>query len=153
MFVNSETTPGNIVLPKNMFGEYYYNFDLKSFDVWSKEFIDVNDIEIPRGLGVSGLIRKRDWDEIGGNDPIFAPTSWDDHDLFLRMHLKGFKFITTSKSLVYHFGARGSHRLEENDNKSSIRQIDSESKNAKKFFDKWNGMPIFDVYGQIIGVR
>jgi glycosyltransferase involved in cell wall biosynthesis len=153
MFVNSETTPGNIVLPKNMFGEYYYNFDLKSFDVWSKEFVDVNDIEIPRGLGVSGLIRKRDWDEIGGNDPIFAPTSWDDHDLFLRMHIKGFKFITTSKSLVYHFGARGSHRLEENDNKSSIRQTESEAKNAKKFFDKWNGLPIFDIYGQIIGVR
>jgi len=153
MFVGSETTPGNIVVPKDAFGEYYHNFDHDLFDEWAIEFVENNDIEIPRGLGVSGLIRKRDWDEIGGNDPRFAPTSWDDHDLFLRMHQAGFKFITTSKSLVYHFGARGSHRLEENENQSSTRQLESESKNVRKFFDKWNGLPIFDVYGQIIGVR
>jgi GT2 family glycosyltransferase len=89
----------------------------------------------------------------GGNDPIFAPTSWDDHDLFLRMKHRGFKFVTTSKSVIYHFGARGSHRLEENDNKSSQRQREAEQRNALKFFKKWGGMPMFDNYGQIIGVK
>ena len=154
MFPGSETTPGNIVVDKEMFGENYHNFNTNTFDNWTDEFYQSNpDIEIPRGLGVSCLIRKSDWDEIGGNDPQFAPTSWDDHDLFLRMYQSGFKFITTTNSLVYHFGARGSHRLEENNNRSSVRQMEAENKNAKKFFDKWGGMPVFDAYGQIIGVR
>jgi GT2 family glycosyltransferase len=153
MFPGSETTHGNIVVDKDMFGEYHNNFDSKLFDDWTLEFITENDVEIPRGLGVSCLIRKSDWDIIGGNDPQFAPTSWDDHDLFLRMHKAGFRFITTSKSLVYHFGARGSHRLEENNNKSSERQMLAEQRNAQKFYNKWGGMPLFDSYGQIIGIR
>lgn len=153
MFPGSETTYGNIVVDKDVFGEYHNNFNSKLFNTWTSEFTNDNDIEIPRGLGVSCLIRKSDWDEIGGNDPQFAPTSWDDHDLFLRMHKKGFKFITISKSLIYHFGARGSHRLEENDNKSSERQMLAEQQNAQKFYNKWGGMPLFDNYGQIIGIR
>lgn len=154
MFTGSVTTPGNIVVKKELFGEYYHNFDSEFFNVWAEDFIKINgDIEIPRGLGVSCLIRKIDWDEIGGNDPIFAPTSWDDHDLFLRMYKVGFTFITSAKSIIYHFGARGSHRLEENNNQSSERQRIAEQKNAKKFYDKWGGLPVFDSYGQIIGVQ
>jgi GT2 family glycosyltransferase len=153
MFPNSQTTPGNIVIPKESFGEYSHNFNSELFDDWASEFVLENNVEIPRGLGVSGLIKKSDWDHIGGNDPIFSPTSWDDHDLFLRMYRDEYKFITTSKSLVYHFGARGSHRLEENQNKSSERQQTSEQKNARKFFEKWGGFPIFDEYGQIIGIQ
>lgn len=153
MFPNSATTPGNIVVPTDTFGEYHYNFDSTFFDEWSNEFTQTNDIEIPRGLGVSALIRKSDWDYVGGNDPIFAPTSWDDHDLFLRMKQSGFKFVTTSKSVIYHFGARGSHRLEENDNKSSQRQMEAEQRNTLKFIKKWGGIPMFDNYGQIIGVK
>jgi GT2 family glycosyltransferase len=154
MFLGSTTTPGNIVVSKDEFGEYWNNFNSVYFNEWSSEFIKMNsELEIQRGLGVSALIRKSDWEEIGGNDPIFAPTSWDDHDLFLRMHFAGFKFITTASSLVYHFGARGSHRLEENNNQSSTRQIEAETINAKKFFNKWAGMPVFDVYGQIVGIR
>jgi len=153
MFPGSETTPGNIVVDKETFGEYHDNFNSNLFDNWSLMFVTDNDIEIPRGLGVSCLIRKLDWDTIGGNDPQFAPTSWDDHDLFLRMNKEGFKFITTSKSLIYHFGARGSHRLEENNNKSSERQMLAEQRNAQKFYNKWGGLPLFDSYGQIIGIR
>jgi hypothetical protein len=50
---------------------------------------------------------------------------------------------------VWHFGARGSHRLEENDGKSSQRQIESEQKNYTKWIQKWGKPPIFDQYGTI----
>ena len=153
MFPGSQTTPGNVIVEKEAFGAYHDNFNSQLFDTYAKSFTEGNDIQIPRGLGVSALIRKTDWDFIGGNDPIFAPTSWDDHDLFLRMHNEGFKFVTTTKSLIYHFGARGSHRLEENENKSSERQMTAERRNARKFFEKWGGMPVFDQYGQIKGVK
>jgi GT2 family glycosyltransferase len=102
---------------------------------------------------LSGLIRKKDWDEIGGNDALFAPASWDDMDLFLRMLNKGFEFVLTSKSLVFHFGARGSHRLEENNNQSSERQIKAERDNAQKWLRKWGTMPEFNQYGMICGLK
>ena len=74
-------------------------------------------------------------------------------DLFLRMLQKDFKFVLTSKSLVWHFGARGSHRLEENNNQSSQRQKQAEQRNIKKWLEKWKSLPIFDEYGMIIGLQ
>jgi hypothetical protein len=74
-------------------------------------------------------------------------------DLFLRMRNAGYQFILTTKSLVWHFGARGSHRLEENNGQSDIRQRIAESINQTKFYNKWGGMPVFDEFGTIKGVK
>lgn len=153
MFPNSQSRPGTIVVPKDSFGAYHYDFNSDSFDKFAKEFTTVNDVEIPKGEGVSGLIKKEHWDEIGGNDPRFSPASWDDMDLFLRMLQSGFRFILPSKSLVWHFGARGSHRLEENDGKSSQRQKESERNNKQKWVSKWGSLPTFDQYGMINGLQ
>ena len=153
MFNNPSSRPGTVIVSKDEFGAYYDNFDKEYFEEWAQEFIKQNNFEIPKGEGVSGLIRKKDWDEIGGNDPIFAPSSWDDMDLFYRMLQKDFKFVLTSKSLVWHFGARGSHRLEENNNQSSQRQKQAEQRNTKKWLEKWESLPIFDEYGMIKGIR
>lgn len=144
--------PGTHFVPKEAFGAYHDDFNPKLMLDYAKQIAEKNDFEIPKGEGVSGLVRKSWWDTIGGNDPLFAPTSWDDHDLFLRMLNKGGRFLMPTKSVVYHFGARGSHRLEENNGQSSQRQRESEAKNARKFFEKWGGMPIFDQYGMIKGV-
>ena len=112
----------------------------------------MNDFQIPKGEGVSGVVRKCDWDEIGGNDPLFAPASWEDMDLFLRMLQAGFRFVLPSKSLVWHFGARGSHRLEENDGKTAERQLKAERDNQQKWVKKWGRLPKFDEYGFICGL-
>ena len=122
MFPDSKTRPGTIVVAKETFGAYHNDFKSVLFDKYAELFTSENDFEIPKGEGVSGLIKKEHWDEIGGNDPLFAPASYDDMDLFLRMLQNGFRFILPTTSLVWHFGARGSHRLEENDGKTSERQ-------------------------------
>jgi len=153
MFGNINSRPGTLILPKETFGAYWNDFKHQEFNEWGKEFVALNDFKIPKGEGVSGLIRKKDWDEIGGNDPLFAPASWEDMDLFLRMLNKNYKFVLTSKSLVWHFGARGSHRLEENNNQSSQRQREAEQKNIKKWLGKWKSLPIFDEYGMIKGLQ
>jgi len=153
MFNNPTQRPGTAIVPPTMFGAYFYDFDSDYFDVWADDFIRLNEgIEIPKGEGVSGLVKKSVWDEIGGNDPRFAPTSWDDMDLFLRMLQHGVRFILPTTSLVWHFGARGSHRLEENNGQSSERQKIAEQENAKKWYSKWGAMPIFDEYGMIKGI-
>jgi glycosyltransferase involved in cell wall biosynthesis len=148
-----ENAYDNIIVPKDYFGEFYYNFDSATFDAFVEEFIKLNNYTIYKGQGVSGLIKKCDWDLIGGNDAQFSPTSWEDKDLFLRMIHAGFSFTLTSKSVVYHFGARGSHRLEENDGKTSKRQQESESVNVIKFIKKWGGLPIYNEHYMIVGTR
>ncbi len=154
MFNNPSSRPGTLIIDKEIFGAYHNDFKFSEFESYAIEFMQSNGLyEIPKGEGVSGLIRKKDWDEIGGNDPIFAPASWEDMDLFLRMLDNGFKFILTGSSLVWHFGARGSHRLEENDGKSSHRQIEAEKKNIQKWLDKWGRLPIFNEVGMINGLK
>ena len=59
------------------------------------------------------------------------------------------RFILPSSSIVWHFGARGSHRLEENNGQSSDRQRKAESDNAQKWLSKWGKMPQFDQYGMV----
>ena len=51
---------------------------------------------------------KSDFQEIGGHDPIFAPQSKEDTDIFNRFHLNGIKFIQTWEGFVYHMTCRGS---------------------------------------------
>jgi len=149
MFPNSQTRPGTVMAPKDYLGAYWNDFNKEGFELWAEQFVQMNDFEIPKGEGVSGLVRKKDWDAIGGNDPIFSPASWDDMDLFLRMLQAGYEFILTSKSLVWHFGARGSHRLEENNGQTSQRQKEAEAKNQQKWLAKWGKFPIFNEYGMI----
>jgi GT2 family glycosyltransferase len=151
---NSADRHGTTLVPLDVFGAYHNNFNISAFEEWVEEFKVMNSLyEVPKGEGVSGLIKKSVWDEVGGNDPRFAPTSWDDMDLFLRMLQLGVRFVLPASSVVWHFGARGSHRLEENNGQTSNRQRDSEQKNIQKWLEKWKEMPIFDEYGMIVGLR
>jgi len=150
---NSPTRHGTLLVDPSDFGAYANDFNKERLEEYAKEFALLNDFEIPKGEGVSGLVKKYVWDKFGGNDPLFAPTSWDDMDLFLRMKRGGVEFVMPSKSVVWHFGARGSHRLEENGGQSSERQKRAEAENVRKFYGKWNGLPTFDAYGMINGIK
>ena len=60
------------------------------------------------------------------------------------MQLEGYEFKMISKSVVYHFSARGSHFRDEakdNFNQKSQRQQTSEQINMKKFVNKWGRLP------------
>jgi len=136
--------PGTIFVPVDEFGAYHNDFNNKYFDEWATEFSQNNDINVRKGGGAGFFCRKADYEWIGGNDPLFAPASWEDKDLFIRMQLEEYKFIMTSKSTVYHFSARGSHFRDEakdNFNSKSQRQISSEQINMQKFINKWGRLP------------
>ena len=153
MFDGQESRHGTVIVSQDEFGAYYHDFQKDKFEQWANQFTEMNDFQIPKGEGVSGLIRKCDWDEIGGNDPLFAPASWEDMDLFLRMLQAGFRFVLPSKSLVWHFGARGSHRLEENEGKTWERQLKAEENNRHKWAEKWGSMPKYNEYEFICGLN
>jgi GT2 family glycosyltransferase len=142
-----EYRPGTVFVPKDEFGAYHNDFNHDYFDTWASEFSDTNDILVRKAGGAGFFCRKSDYVYIGGNDPLFAPASWEDMDLFIRMQLEGYEFKMTSKSVVYHFSARGSHfRDEAKDklNSKSTRQQVSEQNNMQKFIDKWGRLPEHD---------
>lgn len=146
---NEDSRPGTLIVPENYFGAYHYDFSEDDFVSYATEFSKLNNFEIRKGEGVSFMITKDDWMHVGGNDHLFSPTSYEDIDLFIRMQLQGYKFVLTSQSVIWHFGARGSHRLEENNGKSSNRQIESERKNKINWINKWGSLPEYDRYGFI----
>jgi GT2 family glycosyltransferase len=139
--------PGTVFVPLDAFGAYHHDFENDIFDEWAREFSDNNDIDVRKGGGAGFFCRKEDYEWIGGNDPLFAPASWEDMDLFIRMQLEGYEFKMTSKSVVYHFSARGSHfRDEAKDNfkGKSQRQQTAEQINMQKFIRKWGRLPDHD---------
>jgi len=142
-----EYRPGTVFVPITEFGAYHHDFDSEYFNKWSLEFCKENDILVRKAGGAGFFCRKADYEWIGGNDPRFAPASWEDMDLFIRMQLEGYTFKMTSKSVVWHFSARGSHfRDEAKDNfkSKSQRQQTAEQVNAQKFYDKWGTLPQHD---------
>jgi GT2 family glycosyltransferase len=136
--------PGTVFTPLDDFGEFHHNFDGRTFDNWATEFSNTNDIQVRKGGGAGFFCRKEDYVFIGGNDPLFSPASWEDMDLFIRMQLKDYKFVMTSKSVVYHFSARGSHFKDDNLTQKSNRQVEAEQTNMKKFVSKWGQLPTTD---------
>jgi len=100
--------PGTVFVPFDEFGAHDTDFDGDHFDNWSNEFTKDNDIQIRKAGGAGYFCRVEDHINIGGNDPIFEPMYWEDKDLFMRMQMEGYKFIMTSKSLIWHFTSRTS---------------------------------------------
>ena len=64
--------------------------------------------ETTEGIFAPWAFWKKDFQEIGGHDPIFAPQSKEDTDIFNRFHLNGIKFVQTWEGFVYHMTCRGS---------------------------------------------
>lgn len=145
IFNNPPQKPGNLFIPLDALGAYYNDFDAAAFTEFSREFCEKNAVLIRRAEGAGGYALKKDsWEYAGGNDALFAPTSWEDLDLFIRMQNLGFEIKQTSKSLIWHFAGRGSHRLEENGGQTCQRQREAEEKNLFKFYHKWGQLPQFD---------
>lgn len=51
---------------------------------------------------------RKDFQKIGGHDPLYAPQSKEDSDIFNRFYLDGVKFVQTWEGHVYHMTCRGS---------------------------------------------
>ena len=75
---------------------------------WLNSDRDSQQNETTDGIFAPWAIMKKDFQSIGGHDPLYAPQSKEDSDIFNRMQLNGYKFIQTWKGFVYHMTCRGS---------------------------------------------
>ena len=64
--------------------------------------------ETTEGIFAPWAIYKEDFQKIGGHDPLYAPQSKEDSDIFNRFVLAGYKLVQTREGCVYHMTCRGS---------------------------------------------
>ena len=92
---------------------------LKDFGIEPEEFNELGllqfvselkseDKPITNGIFAPWAIYKDDFTSIGGHDPLYAPQSKEDSDIFNRFVLNGYELIQTWKGFVYHMTCRGS---------------------------------------------
>ena len=74
---------------------------------WTK-IIEQELKETTEGIFAPWAIYKKDFQSINGHDPLYAPQSKEDSDIFNRFVLAGYELIQTWKGFVYHMTCRGS---------------------------------------------
>ena len=75
---------------------------------WFKGVQLTQSTKITEGIFAPWAFYKKDFQEIGGHDELYAPQSKEDSDIFNRFHLNGIKFVQTWGGCVYHMTCRGS---------------------------------------------
>jgi len=91
------------------FGIEPEEFREEDFIEWyTAEYEYENNIKTTEGIFAPWAFYKKDFQEINGHDPLYAPQSKEDTDIFNRFQLNGIKFIQTWNGCVYHMTCRGS---------------------------------------------
>ena len=83
-------------------------FDEKSLLEFNNKTKFYNKDKTTGGIFAPWAFWKKDFQDMGGHDPIFAPQSKEDTDIFNRLQLNGIEFIQTWEGFVYHMTCRGS---------------------------------------------
>ena len=148
--------PGTIFVPFDQFGVHEDDFEQRYFDDWATEFSEDNDIRVRKAGGAGYLCRVEDQIAIGGNDPRFEPMYWEDKDLFMRMQMEDYKFIMTSKSVIWHFTSRtsrfpdGTKNLDNNQRPAHI--VRWEQRAMERFIEKWGRLPEEDADSFVVPI-
>lgn len=144
---NQPSRFGTLMAPIDLFGMYHNDFKSNDFLEMTDKLINSGGLKwFRKAEGVSYMIRTKYFIP---NDPLFAPSSYEDMDQFIRMQKLGYDFIVPGNALVWHFGARSSHFLGQHDKLigKSDRQKKCEEANAKKWIQKYGKLPEFDDVG------
>ena len=125
-------------------------------EVQELKVLHENDPGTTEGIFAPWAFWKKDFQEIGGHDAIFAPQSKEDTDIFNRFHLNGIKFIQTWEGFVYHMTCRGSRfadGAERNPNgevfmknRETDEWLKQNEKSTREFLRKWGHYCLHDKY-------
>ena len=90
------------------FGIEPEEFDEQGLMNWLNSDRDFQQGGTTNGIFAPWAIYKDDFISIGGHDPLYAPQSKEDSDIFNRFKLAGYELIQTWQGFVYHMTCRGS---------------------------------------------
>ena len=112
--------------------------------------------ETTEGIFAPWAIYKEDFLKIGGHDPLYAPQSKEDSDIFNRFVLNGYKLVQTWKGFVYHMTCRGSRfadgaKRNPNGevfmkNRETDEWLAQNQRSTRNFVRKWGQMVEHDEY-------
>ena len=112
--------------------------------------------KLTEGIFAPWAIYKEDFQSIGGHDPLYAPQSKEDSDIFNRFKLAGYEFIQTWQGFVYHMTCRGS-RFKDGAMRNPAGQVFMKGRESsewlaqnlrstRNFIRKWGHMVKHDKY-------
>ena len=108
---------------------------------WFKDVQLQQATKITEGIFAPWAFYKKDFQEIGGHDPLYAPQSKEDSDIFNRFQLNGIKFVQTWGGCVYHMTCRGSRRntvdKAKNIYEDSPEWLAQNQRSTRNFIRKW----------------
>ena len=112
--------------------------------------------ETTEGIFAPWAIYKEDFQKIGGHDPLYAPQSKEDSDIFNRFVLAGYKLVQTREGCVYHMTCRGSRfadgakRNPDGEvfmkNRETDEWLAQNVRSTRNFIRKWGTMVEHDEY-------
>jgi len=128
----------------------------KLLEWFTSEYEFENITKTTEGIFAPWAFYKKDFQEIGGHDPLYAPQSKEDSDIFNRFQLNGIKFIQTWKGCVYHMTCRGSRFADGAKrnpdgqvfmkNRETDEWLKQNQKSTKEFIRKWGHFVKHDQY-------
>ena len=106
--------------------------------------------DITEGVFAPWAFYRKDFQKIGGHDPLYAPQSKEDSDIFNRFLLDGITFIQTWHGCVYHMTCRGSRRntvdKAKNIYEDSPEWLAQNQRSTRNFIRKWGHFVKHDAY-------
>ena len=131
------------------FGIEPEEFDEEGLLDWVKGWGESKE-KVTDGIFAPWCIMKEDFLKVNGHDPLFAPQSKEDSDIFNRFMLAGYEFIQTWEGYVYHMTCRGS-RFKDGAKRNPDGQVFMKNretdewliqnlKSTRNFIRKWGSM-------------
>ena len=84
------------------------DFPEEEFLKWYEEYQPGVEHKTTEGIFAPWFLFKEDFQAIGGHDPLYAPQSKEDSDIFNRFLLAGYSFVQVWDAAIYHMTCRGS---------------------------------------------
>ena len=121
------------------FGIEPEEFDESGFLTWYNDTSNSRINKTTCGIFAPWAIYKNDFLNIGGHDPLYAPQSKEDSDIFNRFLLNGYKFIQIWEGCVYHMTCRGSryNPTLTKVGKESNEWLNQNDRSTRNFIRKW----------------
>ena len=131
------------------FGIEPEEFDEEGLLEWVNQWGESKE-KVTDGIFAPWCIMKDDFLKVNGHDPLFAPQSKEDSDIFNRFMLAGYEFIQTWEGYVYHMTCRGS-RFKDGAKRNPDGQVFMKNretdewliqnlKSTRNFIRKWGSM-------------
>jgi glycosyltransferase involved in cell wall biosynthesis len=127
------------------FGQDFDTLDIDAFEEFVMHKQEENLDKVTYGMFAPWILYKKDFQAIGGHDPLFAPFPYEDSDIFQRWILAGYELIQSQDAFVYHLTCRG-HRWTEQVGRDDDYFKQVSEKAGRNYLRKWGSWIENDEY-------